>query len=100
MASVRRRREVALLGSRGKVGAVDADHDTPPRAVALRVAGRVADRVLARQLVGDLSVDAVQIRELTREERTAACFLGELAQHELGFLEAAGTASAELGDPQ
>ena len=48
---------------------------------------RVAHRVLARELVGDLAVDVLQLVDLLGEERAAAGFLRELAQHELGFAE-------------
>src|SRR5262245_29318105 len=53
----RRRTEVALLRARHGVGPVRANHHAPPRPVAPCVLRRVADRVLARQLVGDLAVD-------------------------------------------
>src|SRR5581483_7294001 len=89
MSMRRRRREVAELGARGGVRAVDADHDAAPGAVAFRVARGVADDVLARQLVGDLAVDAVEVRQLVREEGAAARLLRELPQDELRFLEPA-----------
>src|SRR6476469_7045464 len=72
---------VALLGARGGVRLVGAHDDPPPGAVALRVARRVADHVLARELVGDLPVDAGQLVRGAREEHPAARLLRELAQH-------------------
>ena len=60
------RREVALLGARRRAPAGSTPHDdAAPRAVALRVLRGVADRVLARQLVRDLAVDA-RCRSSTR----------------------------------
>src|SRR4051812_18130742 len=85
--SVRGRREVSQFGACLQARACDAHDDAPPRAVALRVARGVADRVLARQLVGNLPVDAGELRQLVREERPRAGFLRELAEHELRFLE-------------
>src|SRR5262249_16969514 len=84
--SVRRWREVAEFGARGHVRARHADDDAPPRSVALGIPRRVADRVLARELVGDLAVDVVEVGQLVGEERPAACLLRELTQHELCFL--------------
>ena len=95
-----RRREVALLGPRRHARPGHADDDAAPGAVALRVPRRVADRVLARELVGDLAVDAGQLGDLRREERAAAGFLRELAQHELGFLEALGRRAGAVGRAQ
>src|SRR5438093_13470514 len=80
-------REIPLFGSRLKLGAVDADDDAAPGPVALRVTRGVAEGVLTRQLVGDLTVDFRQIAHLTREERPSARFLGELAQRKFSFLE-------------
>src|SRR6185436_9730949 len=81
------RAEVSLLGPRRHPGTRRLDHDAAPGAVALRVLRRIADSVLARELVGNLSVDPAQLGELVREERTAACLLRELLEHELRFLE-------------
>src|ERR1041385_5281900 len=81
-----RRAEISLLrpGRRPRTRRL---HDDPaPGAVALGVLRRVADRVLARELVGNLPVDAVQLGDLVREERPAAGLLGELPHHELRFL--------------
>src|SRR5437868_11886992 len=69
-------------------------HHAAPRAVALRVLRRVADRVLARQLVGNLCVDAVQLGELVREKCPASGLLRHLAQDEFRFLEQLGSAAA------
>src|SRR5262245_14529123 len=52
-------REVALLGARDGVLAAAADNEAPPGAVAPRIARGVAERVLARQFVGDLTVNTV-----------------------------------------
>ncbi len=59
-----------------------------PSRFALR--RRITEGVLARQLIGDLRVDAGQLRRLRREERAPAGFLRELPQHEFGFLESLG----------
>src|SRR5439155_20002232 len=88
--SVRRRREISLLGPRREVRSANADDDAAPGPVAARVARGVAQRVLARQLVGNLPVDVRQLRRLGWEEGAPPGFLRELAQHELGFLEAFG----------
>ena len=65
-----------------------------------RVPRRVADRVLARQLVGNLAVDVGELGDLSREERAAAGFLRELPHHELGFLEALRAARRRVVGPQ
>src|SRR3954462_13972076 len=78
---------VPLLGARGGVRLVRADDDAPPGAVALRIARRVADHVLARELVGDLSVDAGQLVGRVREEHAATGLLRELAQHVVRLIE-------------
>src|SRR5262245_6257849 len=88
---------VPLLGTGRDARAFDPDHDSPPGAVALGVARRVADRVLARQLLGDLCVNRRQLRDGVREERAAAGFLGELAQDEFRFAETARRAGALVG---
>src|SRR2546425_23561 len=62
--------------------------DVAPRAVAARIARRVAECVLARELVGDLVVHGDQLADLAGEERASARFLRELAEHELRLLEA------------
>src|SRR5580765_6961628 len=77
---LRRRRVVALFRAGGDVGFLHADEDAAPGAVALRVARRVANHVLAGELVGDLAVDADQLRCRAREEHAAAGLLRELAQ--------------------
>ena len=51
---------------------------------------RVADGVLAGELVGNLRVDAVQVFDLGREERASAGFLRELAHDEFRFTKSAG----------
>ena len=83
-----RRREVPELGPGRQLTSVDADDDTTPTAVASRIARRVADGVLARQLVGDLAVDLGEVEHLIGEEGAPAGFLRELPQGELGFFEA------------
>src|SRR6266852_2981511 len=93
---MRRGREVSLFGARAQAWPGHAHNNSAPGAVALRILRRVADDVLARELVGNLTVDARQIRELRGEERTAARFLRELPQHELGFLEALARVPAVL----
>src|SRR6266853_3770704 len=85
--SARRRPEVSLLGARDGVRAIHADDYAAPRPVTARVLGGVADRVLTRQLIGNLSVHVCQVVHLVREERASARFLRQLAQHELRFAE-------------
>src|SRR3954454_18533687 len=97
---MRRRREVSLLGAGRQAWPGDANDDAAPRPVALRVPRRIANRVLARELVGDLSVDARQFRELVGEERAGACLLRELTQDELGFLESLGRRSRTVRSAQ
>src|SRR5262249_59566260 len=46
------------------------------------------------------TVDVVQIGELVRKKRTAAGFLGELPQDELGFLEALRAGRRSLAGAQ
>src|SRR5947209_2844405 len=97
---MRGRREVPELGPRRDVRTVGADDHAPPRTIALRIPRGVADRVLAREFVRDLTVDAGQLRELVREERPRAGFLRELAQHELRFLESFGRRARTVWRPQ
>ena len=89
-----------MLGPRRHARTGHADDDAAPRAVALRVARGVADRVLAGELVGDLAVDAGQLRQLVREERRGPGFLRELAQHELRLLEPFGGRAGTVGRAQ
>src|SRR5215203_258080 len=84
-----RRRVVTLFGPRGRIRDRYAHNDAPPRAVALGIPGGVPEGVLARQLVGDLAVDACQLRDLPREEDAAAGLLRQLTQHELRIAEPA-----------
>src|SRR4029079_5661765 len=72
---------VALLGARGGVLVVGAHDDPSPGAVAFWIARRVADHVLARELVGDLPVNAGQLVRGAREENAAAGLLREPAAH-------------------
>ena len=90
------RREVPELGARGEIRTHDPDDDAPPGSVTLRVLRGVAHGVLARQLVGNLSVDAGEIGDLVREERPSAGFLGELPHHEFRFLETLGRDAGSL----
>src|SRR5262245_33055812 len=76
----RRRTEIPLLRARHGVGTIGANHHAPPRAVAPRVLRRVAHRVLARQLVGNLPVDVRELAHFLREECAAARFLGQLPE--------------------
>src|SRR5262245_17088096 len=92
--------EVALFGACRDVWPVDSNHHPTPGAVMPRIVRRVADDVLARQLVRDLAVDVGQIRNLIREEGPAARFLRELPQHEFGFLEAPRTSGRSLTRPE
>src|SRR6185436_13452677 len=87
MDPLRRRRVVALFRAGGDVGFLHADEDAAPGAVALRVARRVANHVLAGELVGNLAVDAAKFPCRAREEDAAAGLLRELAQHVVGFVE-------------
>src|SRR5262245_6914801 len=92
-----RRREIPLLGTWHCVLPIDA-HDHPaPGAVALRVARCVANCVLARELVGNLTVDARQLADLCRKKRPPASLLRQLAEHELGFLDSFVAGGARLG---
>ena len=95
-----RRREIALLGSRGEVRPVDAHDDPAPGAVALRVLRGVADRVLARQLLGDLRVDVRRARRPARGRRRAPGFLRQLPEDELRFLEALAARRRPSSRPQ
>src|SRR5262245_36231815 len=81
------RREIAQLGAWHGVLPIDAYDHAAPGAVAFRVARRVADGVLTRELIGNLTVDTRQFAHLCREKRSTAGLLRELAQHELRFLE-------------
>src|SRR4051794_34499755 len=84
--SPRCRRVIAALGAWGEVRLRHLDDDTAPGTVALRILRRVAERVLARELVGDLSVHAVQILDLRGEVRLAASLLRQLAHDELRLM--------------
>src|SRR5687768_17526767 len=81
---------VALLRPRRGIRAGHLDDHAPPGPVALLVLRRIADGVLARQLVRYLRVDAREILEAVREERTAAGFLGELTHDEFRLAESLG----------
>src|SRR5262245_2919182 len=94
------RREVSLFGARRRVGAIDAHDDAAPRTVALRIARRVADRVLARQLLGDLAVDVREFLCLVRKERAAAGLERQLTEDELRLLEALGLDRPRLAAAQ
>src|SRR5687767_6381646 len=75
--------EIPLFCACRGVWRCDTHHDAPPGAVTLGIARRVAQRVLARQLVGDLAVDARQLGNVAGEEHAPAGLLCQLAQHEL-----------------
>src|SRR5262245_35117953 len=64
--------EITLLGARRRARAIGAHDDAPPRTIPLRVLRRVADRVLARELVRNLAVDAGELVDVVREERAPA----------------------------
>jgi hypothetical protein len=74
------------LGPRHHVGPIHLDDDPAVGAISLAVLRGVAERVLARELVGDFGVDTVEVVDLRREERPSASFLRELAHHELGLV--------------
>src|SRR5262249_9206245 len=65
---------VALLRARARVRAHHLDDDAAPGAVAHRVLGRVAERVLVGQLVADLAVDAGELLDAAGEIGAAAGF--------------------------
>src|SRR5438045_9574772 len=79
--------EISLLGARRQARAVHSHHDAAPCAVASRVARSIADRVLARELVPNLPVGVVQVRQLTGEERASAGLLRHSSQAELRLTE-------------
>src|SRR5919108_1054347 len=81
-------RVVALFRAGSHIGLIHANDDTPPGAVAFGVTRGVADCVLARELLGDLSVDVGELANLTREKHPAAGLLRELPQHEIRLVEA------------
>jgi len=56
-----------------------------PGTVRSRVAGQITDRVLIRQLVGDLRVDIDEVYRPLGQEQAAAGFLGELAKSEFSI---------------
>src|SRR5262249_61847783 len=81
-------REVALLGARRGIRPIHPNDHSAPRAVTLRILRGVPDGVLTGQLVGNLSVNAGEVRQLLRQEQPSAGLLRELAQDELRFFEA------------
>src|SRR5262245_48845611 len=85
----RGRAVVTLLGARGNARPIDPDDHAAPRAIALGVAGAVADGVLARQLLGDLLVNGGELRHRVRKECSPAGLLGELPKDELRLPEPA-----------
>src|SRR6186713_1142931 len=81
--STRLGRVVTILGAGAATWSRDLDNETTPRAIALRIQRRVANRVLACELVGDLSVDVRQVINLHRKEGAPTCLPRQCPQHEL-----------------
>src|SRR5690242_18964584 len=79
------RRVVAALSAWGKIRLRHLHDNASPGTIPLRVHGRVAERVLARELIGDLAVHAVQFLDVCLVVRLAAGFLVQLPHHELRF---------------
>src|SRR6267143_2621564 len=63
-----------------EIGTRHADFDLPPRAVLLRVAGRVGEAVLRADLRDHLVVRRLDVLHRRREERLAAGGFGNLLQ--------------------
>src|SRR5688572_23946046 len=74
------RREVALLSACLHVWTRYTNHKTSPRTIAPGILRCVANRVLARQFVVNLPVDAGEDLRIGREERAAAGVIAKLAK--------------------